>query len=98
MDLTRVMPAVLKQPGDPLARLVVVGIEPPPLGQARCRYSLDVGAFKTKDPLAEFLFDKKKGYCEYFASATVMLLRLQGVPARYVNGLSVRDADRRARV
>ncbi|HEV3140953.1 MAG TPA: transglutaminaseTgpA domain-containing protein [Vicinamibacterales bacterium] len=63
--------------------------------QTTCRYSLDVGAFKTADPLSEFLFDKKKGYCEYFASATVMLLRLQGVPARYVNGLSVRGEDRR---
>ena len=63
--------------------------------QARCRYSLDVGAFRTADPVAEFLFEKKRGYCEYFASAAVMLLRLQGVPARYVNGLSVRDDDRR---
>jgi transglutaminase-like putative cysteine protease len=63
--------------------------------QTRCRYSLDVGSFTSADPVAEFLFEKKKGYCEYFASATVILLRLQGVPARYVNGLSVRDADRR---
>src|SRR5262249_27777320 len=28
-------------------------------------------------------------YCEYFASAAVVLLRLQGVPARFVKGLSV---------
>jgi len=38
---------------------------------------------------AEFLFEKKAGYCEYFASAAVLLLRLQAVPARFVKGLSV---------
>ncbi|HET9317005.1 MAG TPA: transglutaminase domain-containing protein, partial [Vicinamibacteria bacterium] len=54
------------------------------------RYTLDVGRFHTRDPLAEFLFEKRAGYCEYFATATVMLLRLQGVPARYVKGVSVR--------
>ena len=32
--------------------------------RSRCRYSLKVGRWKTKDPLAEFLFDKKQGYCE----------------------------------
>jgi transglutaminase-like putative cysteine protease len=63
--------------------------------QSHYRYSLKVGAFQTKDPVAEFLFDKKKGYCEYFAAATVLLLRLEGVPARYVSGLSVRDNNRR---
>jgi hypothetical protein len=63
--------------------------------QSKYRYSLTVGAFRTQDPVAEFLFEKKAGYCEYFASATVLLLRLQGVPARYVSGLSVRDANRR---
>jgi hypothetical protein len=58
--------------------------------QTGYRYSLDVGAFQTPDPLAEFVFDKKTGYCEYFASATVLLLRLSGVPARYVTGYAVR--------
>ena len=52
-------------------------------------YSLEVGEFETADPLAEFLFDKKKGYCEYFASAAAVLLRLQGVPTRYVKGFGV---------
>ncbi len=53
------------------------------------RYTLKPGAFRTDDPLAEFLFEKKAGYCEYFASAAVILLRAQGVPARFVKGLSV---------
>jgi hypothetical protein len=59
----------------------------PPAGPLR--YTLAPGAFRTDDPLAEFLFEKKQAYCEYFASAAVVLLRLQGVPARFVKGLSV---------
>lgn len=59
-----------------------------------CRYSLKVGAFRSEDPVGEFVFDKKRGYCEYFASATVVLLRLQGVPARYVLGFGVRESNK----
>jgi hypothetical protein len=58
--------------------------------RTRYRYTLDVGRFASRDPLAEFLFDKRAGYCEYFATAAVVLLRLQGVPARYVKGVAVR--------
>jgi transglutaminase-like putative cysteine protease len=53
------------------------------------RYTLDVGRFRPTDPLAEFLFEKRAGYCEYFATAAAVLLRLQGVPARFVKGFSV---------
>ena len=60
---------------------------------AHCRYSLAPGAFHTAQPVAEFVFDKRKGYCEYFASAAAVLLRLQGVPTRYVTGLNVTDDD-----
>jgi hypothetical protein len=38
------------------------------------------------DPLEDFLFEQKAGHCEYFASATAVLLRAAGVPSRYVNG------------
>jgi hypothetical protein len=58
-----------------------------------CRYSLDVGAFRSKQPVAEFVFEKKRGYCEYFASAAAVLLRLQGVPTRYVTGFSMDAAE-----
>lgn len=36
--------------------------------------------------LPDFLFKFKKGYCEHFASAHALLLRLSGVPARVVIG------------
>jgi transglutaminase-like putative cysteine protease len=54
------------------------------------RYTLAIGSFETDDPVAEFLLRKKAGYCEYFASAAVVLLRAQGIPARYVKGVRVR--------
>ncbi len=38
------------------------------------------------DPMGEFLFEKKRGYCEFFASSFALLLRLAGVPARLVGG------------
>lgn len=38
------------------------------------------------DPLDEFLFSKKRGNCEYFASSFALLLRLTGVPSRLVGG------------
>jgi transglutaminase-like putative cysteine protease len=38
------------------------------------------------DPLEDFLFEQSVGHCEYFASAAAILLRLAGVPTRYVNG------------
>ena len=36
--------------------------------------------------LDDFLFDRKRGYCEFFASAYVTLARLAGIPARLVGG------------
>jgi transglutaminase-like putative cysteine protease len=59
-----------------------------------CHYSLEPGTFRTRQPVAEFLFDKKLGYCEYFASAAAILLRLQGVPTRYVTGYNVQEDNR----
>jgi protein-glutamine gamma-glutamyltransferase len=38
------------------------------------------------DPLDLFLFEKKKGSCEYFASSFALLSRLAGVPSRLVGG------------
>ena len=42
-------------------------------------------------PLAAFLVDTRSGHCEYFASATVLLLRAAGIPARYATGFSVQE-------
>ncbi len=42
----------------------------------------------TRDRIEWFLFEEKKGYCNYFASAEVILLRSLGIPARLAVGFS----------
>jgi transglutaminase-like putative cysteine protease len=59
-----------------------------------CHYSLEVGTFHSRQPVAEFLFEKKRGYCQYFASAAAVLLRLEGVPCRYVTGFNIQEDNR----
>lgn len=53
---------------------------------ASFRYTLDLSDMNKPDPLAYFLFTKRAGHCEYFASAMVVMLRTLGIPARYVTG------------
>ncbi|WP_129627920.1 DUF4129 domain-containing transglutaminase family protein [Candidatus Oscillochloris fontis] len=38
------------------------------------------------EPIDWFLFTQREGYCDYYASAMVMMLRSSGVPARWVQG------------
>lgn len=38
------------------------------------------------DPLANFLFERRAGHCEYFASAMAVLLRVLGIPTRVATG------------
>ncbi len=49
-------------------------------------YTLQLPSAQVKDPLADFLFERKKGHCEYFASAMAIMLRTIGIPSRVVNG------------
>jgi hypothetical protein len=49
-------------------------------------YTLQLPGLREPDPLATFLFERKKGHCEYFATSMVMMLRTLGIPARVVNG------------
>jgi transglutaminase-like putative cysteine protease len=49
-------------------------------------YTLDMPESESADPLAEFLFTRKRGYCEYFASAMAVMLRTVGIPARLATG------------
>ena len=38
------------------------------------------------DPLAHFLFERRKGHCEYFASSMAVMLRTIGIPSRVITG------------
>ena len=42
-------------------------------------------------PLTRFLLKDRAGHCEHFATATVLLLREAGIPARYAVGYSVQE-------
>lgn len=44
------------------------------------------GKGKRQTPLENFLFNTKAGHCEFFATATALLLRQAGIPARYATG------------
>jgi hypothetical protein len=39
-----------------------------------------------QDPVDAFLFDTRRGFCEHYAGAFVLLLRAAGIPARVVTG------------
>jgi protein-glutamine gamma-glutamyltransferase len=54
--------------------------------QSNFGYTLELPGKPEADPLAHFLFARKKGHCEYFASSMVIMLRTLGIPARVVNG------------
>jgi protein-glutamine gamma-glutamyltransferase len=49
-------------------------------------YTLEMESPRGREPIDYFLFERKKGHCEYFASAMTVLLREVGVPSRNVNG------------
>ena len=52
-------------------------------------YTLDATHEPGADPVDQFLFEMDGGDAQYFASSMVVLLRSQGIPARYVAGYSV---------
>ncbi len=49
-------------------------------------YTLQLPNREVSDPLAYFLFVRRKGHCEYFASAMAVMLRTLGIPSRLATG------------
>jgi len=54
--------------------------------RTRFGYTLELPRTAVKDPIANFLFERKQGHCEYFASSMAVMLRTLGIPSRVVNG------------
>lgn len=54
--------------------------------QKQYGYTLQLSSSPQRDPVAYFLFERKAGHCEYFASSMALMLRALGIPARVVNG------------
>jgi len=49
-------------------------------------YTLELPHSPSKDPVANFLFERKKGHCEYFASSMAVMLRSLHIPSRIITG------------
>jgi transglutaminase-like putative cysteine protease len=49
-------------------------------------YTLEFIGRGGERPIEFFLLEARRGHCEYFASAMVLLLRAQGIPARLITG------------
>ncbi len=50
------------------------------------RHSLDLRGIRGSDPLEDFLFQRRAGHCEHFASAMAVMCRAVNIPARIVTG------------
>lgn len=53
---------------------------------AKQRYATSIEIPPQVDPMLHFLLEQPPAHCEYFASATAVLLRMAGIPCRYVTG------------
>jgi transglutaminase-like putative cysteine protease len=54
--------------------------------QSHYGYTLQLPRVPVADPLANFLFERRQGHCEYFASSMAVMLRTLRIPSRVVNG------------
>lgn len=50
------------------------------------RYDLDTPSGGRADPLEDFLFESRRGHCEYYSTSMAILLRTMGIPTRNVTG------------
>ncbi len=50
------------------------------------RYTIQLPETEAADPIAQFLFERREGHCEYFASAMAVMLRTLGIPSRVATG------------
>jgi hypothetical protein len=77
----------------PLAQRMALTLETHLRDSGIYAYSLNMAvADPDIDPVEDFLFNRQRGHCEYFASALVLMLRAVDVPSRLVTGF--KGADR----
>jgi protein-glutamine gamma-glutamyltransferase len=61
--------------------------------EAHYKYSENVPQHRF--PLDAFLFEDKRGYCQHFAGAAALMLRMLGVPVRVVSGFAPGTLDKK---
>lgn len=92
-ELTKLNSPALAQQLNLLA-LQLLGTQPQRLASlkhllaSRCQYSLETNYDPEADIMEEFLFNKRVGYCEHFATAAALLAREIGYPSRVAYGWS----------
>ena len=55
------------------------------------KYELGIQVPRNTNPLTYFLLEQPAAHCEYFATGAAILLRIAGVPCRYVTGFVVSE-------
>lgn len=62
--------------------------------EGKAEYSKSPGKTPDGEDFVSYFLEKgKKGYCVHFASAGVLLLRMKGIPARFVSGYVAKPSD-----
>lgn len=56
--------------------------------QREYEYDLTSPSGGSQDPLDHFLFESRRGHCEYFSTAMAIILRQVGIPTRNVTGFA----------
>jgi protein-glutamine gamma-glutamyltransferase len=105
------LPAALKRKLRPLAMEQIKGLDEKDIkGKVAAleRYLRDSGEFqyslqmeqddRNLDPVEDFLFNRKAGHCEYFASALALMLRSVDIPSRMINGFKGGNYNEMAKI
>jgi hypothetical protein len=58
------------------------------------RYDLESPSGAAQNPMEDFLFNSRRGHCEYYATAMAILLRTLGIPTRNVTGFGAATFNR----
>ncbi len=61
--------------------------------QSEYQYSMTIENKSGMPPLENFIFEERKGYCDFFASAGALILRHMGIPSRVAYGYKEGEHD-----
>lgn len=97
LNLTRSLPERVRQLAVEITKDKLTAYDKAKAIEAYLRtypYDLEVPVPPQDQDVADyFLFDLKKGYCDYYATAMVVLARASGLPARFVSGYASGSYD-----
>jgi len=83
-----IQPDILARvPGQSLTMRKALAVEAHLRDSGKYTYSLDLSIKDSSiDPVEDFLFNRKSGNCEYYATALALMLRSLDIPSRIVSG------------